>query len=165
MENEVRPEMSKPYLAGVVLLTLILPAVSISTELLVNRNSRVSVPDLIGKWFIFWAVGWRLLTAGLRQVINPAFTAKEIFHIEDKASHDIVKELGFANICFGLIGIISFFVPAWRIVSAFGSGLYYGLAAASHIVKRPAGANEKIALVSDAFIFACLAGICCLCFR
>ena len=30
---------------------------------------------LVGKWFVFWAVGARLFIAGIRQVIQPAFTA------------------------------------------------------------------------------------------
>jgi hypothetical protein len=37
-----------------------------------------------------------------------------------------MRELGFANLCFGLIGLISIGMPDWRIVSAFGSGIYYG---------------------------------------
>ena len=38
--------------------------------------------------------------AGIRQITNPAFTAKEIFHIDSMASLAIVRELGFANLCF-----------------------------------------------------------------
>ena len=64
----------------------------------------------------------------------------------------IVRELGFSNLCFGLIGIISLFIPSWRIVSAFGSGLYYGLAGLQHFIKKPVGANEKFALYTDILI-------------
>jgi hypothetical protein len=42
--------------------------------------------SIIGKWFLFWAVGMRLFVAGCRQIINPAFTAREIFHIKDAGS-------------------------------------------------------------------------------
>jgi len=112
--------------------------------------------DLLGKWFIFSAVGLRLLLAGIKQTTNPAFTAKTIFQIEQKDVLPIVRELGFANICFGLIGIVSLFLPGWRIVSAFGSGLYYGIAGLQHIIKRPAGANEKFALITDILIFIIL---------
>jgi hypothetical protein len=45
------------------------------------------------------------------------------------------------------------FLPQWRIVSAFGSGLYYGIAGFQHLVKKPAGANEKFALITDVIIF------------
>ena len=36
---------------------------------------------LVGRWFVFWAVGVRLSLAGLRQFLQPAFTARQIiFH-------------------------------------------------------------------------------------
>ena len=67
--------------------------------------------ELFGKWFIFSAVGLRLFVAGLQQSTKPQFTAKEIFHIDNPESFPIVRELGFANICFGLVGIVSLSVP------------------------------------------------------
>jgi hypothetical protein len=161
MENKTK--LNKPYLIGVIALTLILPALSVFIQWLMNKGLLIS-PALISKWFIFWAVGLRLFIAGLRQVINPLFTAKEIFHIENKQSHIIVRELGFANICFGLIGIMSLFFPTWRIVSAFGSGIFYGIAGVNHLIKKPAGPNETIALVSDIFIFIVLLVYVLLCF-
>jgi hypothetical protein len=33
---------------------------------------------LLGRWFVFWAVGVRLLTAGIRQIAQPRFTAETI---------------------------------------------------------------------------------------
>ena len=156
MSNEHAAELSRSYLLSVILLTLVLPALSIVVECL-TRGEQIRSPILWGKWVIFWAVGVRLLTAGLRQVLNPSFTARAIFNIEDHSSHAIVRELGFANICFGATGIISLFVPSWRVVSAFASGLFYGIAGISHIVKKPAGPNEVVALASDIFLFALLA--------
>ncbi len=87
---------------------------------------------------------------------NPAFTAKTIFHIDSPDVYPILRELGFANMCFGLIGIISLFIPSWRMVSAFGSGLYYGIAGLQHMLKKPAGVNERFALITDWIIFALL---------
>jgi hypothetical protein len=156
ISSKSKAKLSTPYLIVVVSLTLILPALSALAESLMH-GVRFTSLTLIGKWFIFWAVGVRLFTAGLRQVINPAFTARDIFHIEDRSSHVIVKELGFANICFGAVGIISLFIPQWRIVSAFGSGLFYGIAGINHLVKKAASPNEAVALVSDIFIFLALA--------
>lgn len=147
---------SKPYFFGILALTLIFPALSAYINWRTNQPGSIST-ELIGKWFIFWAVGFRLFIAGLRQVFNPSFTAKTIFHIETTDSHVIVKELGFANICFGLIGLISLFLPQWRIVSAFGSGIFYGIAGINHAFQKQPGANEKVALISDIFIFLVLA--------
>jgi hypothetical protein len=150
--SESKAKLNRPYALAVVSLTILLPALSVFLEWKLRGGPLTSLA-LTVKWFIFWAVGVRQFTAGLRQVINPAFTAKDIFHIEDTASHTIVKELGFANICFGAVGIISLFLPAWRIVSAFGSGLFFGIAGINHIAKKPASPNEALALVSDLFIF------------
>ena len=140
--------MSKPYLFSVLLLVIVFPVVSTCFD----------HPDALtfGKWFLFFAVGLRLFIAGLRQALNPAFTARDIFHLKEEASYAVVRELGFANICFGVVGILSLFFPTWRIVSVTGSGLYFGLAGLLHLVKWPAGPNERLALVSDLFIFACL---------
>ena len=144
--------LSKPYLIGVRALTIIVPAVSVFINWLIVRSLPISV-ETMGKWFIFWAVGLRLFIVGLRQVFNPAFTAKTIFHLSDTGSYVIVKELGFANICFGLIGMLSLLIPQWRIVSAFGSGIFYGIAGINHLVQKNTGANEKVALLSDLLIF------------
>lgn len=124
-------------------------------EMLVDKQSSVSF-GLFGKWFIFSAVGVRLFIAGIKQTADPAFTAKEIFHLQNPESYPIVRELGFANLCFGLIGIMSLFFPQWRVVSAFGSGLYYGIAGLQHFLKKPAGVNEKFAMVTDLLIFLVL---------
>jgi len=135
-------------------MTFILPIAGFMIEYVMNDDTMTF--ERFGKWFIFSAVGLRLFLAGLKQTINPAFTAKEIFHIAGEESFPILRELGFANICFGLIGIVSLFIPPWRIVSAFGSGLYYGIAGFQHFFKKPAGINEKFALITDVIIFVLL---------
>ncbi|MBS1615621.1 MAG: hypothetical protein JST06_05825 [Bacteroidetes bacterium] len=122
-----KSEANTQYLLVVSVLTFILPASCMIGEIMMHTDTTPSFA-LFGKWFIFSAVGLRLFLAGIKQATNPAFTAKEIFHIDSPDSLPIVRELGFANLCFGLIGIVSLFLPAWRVVSAFGSGIYYGIA-------------------------------------
>ena len=39
---------------------------------------------LIGKWFLFWAAGVRLMLAAFRQLFQPEFTARQIFKIEGR---------------------------------------------------------------------------------
>ncbi len=113
---------------------------------------------LTGKWFIFWAIGVRQLTAGIRQIMKPSFTAETIFHITDKRSFVIVTELGFANICFGLLGIVTIFISQWRIVSAFSSGLFFGLTGVNHLIRRPVNLNEVIPTITNLFVFLIIAG-------
>ena len=146
--------MSKKYFISVSLMTFIVPAIGFFAEHFFKNISLTFC--LFGKWFIFSAVGLRLLVAGIQQSVKPVFTAREIFHINSSESFPIVRELGFANLCFGLVGIISLFKPEWRIVSAFASGLYFGIAALQHLIKKPVSANESFALWTDVIIFCVL---------
>lgn len=142
------------YVVSVMVFTFVVPVVGATTECALTDTTFTF--EVLAKWFIFSAVGLRLLLAGIKQTSDPAFTAKQIFHIEGQESFPILRELGFANICFGLVGIVSMFMVEWRLVSAFGSGLYYGFAGLQHLIKRPAGVNEKFALWTDLVIFVAL---------
>jgi hypothetical protein len=154
-EIEKTERLNIRYASVVTSSIIILPAIGCIAD---HYSKGISITfEVFSKWFIFSAVGLRLFLAGFKQITDPAFTANEIFHIEGSASNPVVRELGFANLCFGLVGIISLFLPAWRIVSGFASGLYYGMAAALHLIKKPAGMNEKFALISDIVIFLILA--------
>jgi hypothetical protein len=155
MENQNDLKIDKVYLSTILLLMLVLPVISIVIDTWSHQDQDLIA--LTGKWFVFWAVGIRLLLAGVRQAAKPAFTLQEIFHIKNKESEVIVRELGFANICFGITGILSISIPEWRPAAGFTGGLYMGIAGVYHIIKKPAGANEVIAMVSDVYIFLVLA--------
>ncbi len=144
------------YFITVALLLLIFPVSSIAVEA-IRSGHAVSMIGLIGKWFTFWAVGIRLFIAGLRQVIQPRFTAEEIFGIREQASFAIVRELGFANLSMGTLGIWSLFHNGWTVPAALVGGLYYGLAGALHIFRKGKNAKEMVAMISDAFVFVVLA--------
>lgn len=146
--------VDKRYLFIVIATSIVFPIMG----LLIETGIYASEFSLLNfcKWFIFFAVGLRLFIAGLKQVFQPKFTAQEIFKINTTEVFPVIRELGFANICFGLIGLMSIFLPEWRIVSAFGSGIYYGLTGLLHLIKKPVTTNEKIALISDLYIFIVL---------
>lgn len=110
----------------------------------------------MGKWFVFWAVGVRLFSAGLRQAISPQFTAEQIFGIKSKEPLIVVQELGFANVSLGLLGLCAIFRPAWVLPTALAGGLFYGLAALRHIVAQERNQLENFALLSDLFAFIVL---------
>jgi uncharacterized protein DUF6790 len=148
-----RPKPSL-YLISVLLFMLVLPIISIGIE--AASHSIAPGWPLIGKWFVFWSVGIRLFVAGIRQVTKPAFTAKEIFHINGEESFIIIKELGFANISIGAAGILSLFKTEWTAIIAIAGGLFFGLAGFLHILKKPDSNNEKIAMISDLYIFLIL---------
>ena len=153
-ENNFSDNPNMFYIISVSILTFIIPIIGLTVEHCLDDTQLLY--EIFFKWFIFSAVGLRLFLAGIKQVKNPAFTAKHIFHIDSPECFPILSELGFANICFGLIGIISIYKSEWRMVSAFASGLYYGIAGAQHAFKKNSGINEKFALWTDIIIFAFL---------
>jgi hypothetical protein len=135
----------------VILLMLVFPALCTIIDFQTTDNQNILV--LIGKWFVFWAIGIRLFSAGIKQAINPAFTLEKIFGIKNKESRVIVRELGFANICMGFLGIISLFMEQFRLSAAITGGLYFGLAGLLHVFKKRESENEIIAMISDLLIF------------
>jgi hypothetical protein len=152
--EKIAEKVSAGYLATVLVTMGVLPAASIFIE---RSSAGTSAWEVAFRWFVFWGVGVRLLLAGVRQAVQPSFTAREIFHLSSPDAEVIVRELGFANICIGLTAVISGFMPEWRMGAAFAGGLYFGIAGAMHVVKRPATPNEWVALLSDVFIFAVVA--------
>src|ERR1700691_4224281 len=120
------------YFIFVVLLMFVLPVASIATEVLWFRDG-AGLMFLIGKWFVFWTVGVRLLLAGIRQVVQPRFTAESIFDVKDPAANAMVREIGFGNLAMGTVGLASLAQPAWLVPAAIVGGLYYGLAGAGHV--------------------------------
>jgi hypothetical protein len=143
------------YFATVILLLFIFPVASVTIETL-RSGEPMSLMFLIGKWFVFWAVGVRLFIAGARQVVQPKFTAEEIFGIRDGGSFAIVREVGFANLSMGLLGMCSIVRPEWIVPAAIVGGLYYGLAGTGHIFHSNKNAKEYVAMISDGFIFLVL---------
>jgi hypothetical protein len=145
------------YLAIVILLMGVMPVGSILVEHFSAGPAGVDWWTLIGKWFVFWAVGVRLATAGLRQVAQPSFTAEKIFEIRDKAARVVVQELGFANLAMGLLAVLTLAAPQWTAAAAIAGAIFYGLVGAKHVLKGVRNRNEMIATVSDIFIFVVLA--------
>jgi hypothetical protein len=146
----------KLYLYSIMLFMLILPVISLIIDNQVFNRDQAFI-FLIGKWFVFWAIGVRLLIAGFKQVSDPAFTLEKIFNIKSIEGQIIVRELGFANICMGVLGTISLFGKQFRLSAAIAGGLFLGIAGVYHIIKKPVSKNETIAMVSDLLIFLIMA--------
>jgi hypothetical protein len=143
------------YFLSVVLLLAVLPAASVILEAVLAPHG-VGVISLIGKWYVFWACGVRLLLAGIRQVAQPRFTAAEIFDLDNVKAFPIVREIGFANLAMGTLGICTIFRPAWLVPAAIAGGLYYGLAGLGHLLRGERNIKETVAMLSDGFAFLVL---------
>jgi hypothetical protein len=143
------------YVTIVVLTMFLLPLVSVLADRTLDPHAAPLA--LIGKWFVFWGVGVRLSLAGLRQIFQPTFTAKKIFHMDGDEALPLVRELGIANLAIGVVGIASLAAPSFVLPVAISAGIFYGVAGVRHISERGRSLNENVALVSDLFMFAVLA--------
>jgi hypothetical protein len=142
------------YFALIALLLFVLPIASIRIE------SMMSPPlsaEMVCKWFAFWAVGVRLALAGLTQMIRPQVTQK-ILGIAGNESRILVRELGFANFSFGVLGIASFFAPSWQTPAALAGGIFLLLAGANHLLQPHRNPKENVAMISDLFVGVVLLG-------
>jgi hypothetical protein len=146
------------YLVMILGLMIVAPVVSIVSEYSAGGGAG-DLLLLAGKWFVFWAVGIRLFTAGLSQSFRPEFTAGNILGARsaDRSVLQIVQELGFANLGFGLIGILSLPFGGWIVPAAVAGGLFLGLAGIRHVAKPGKNTKEWIATLTDLLVFAVLA--------
>jgi hypothetical protein len=144
------------YFIIVILFLFVCPLASIAIEAFRFHESATSLV-LIGRWWTFWAVGVRLFLAGIRQVVQPRFTAEEIFEIHDPSALPIIREIGFGNLAMGTLGIFSIFRADWVISAAIVGSLYYGLAGLGHLPQKNKNAKQYTAMVSDGFAAGILA--------
>jgi len=138
------------YYAMVWGLMLVIPALSVIIE-----AARTGAPDLIwlvAKWFVFWGIGIRLLTAGAKQVAQPSFTARTIFRMDSPDAEKLVTEIGFGNVAIGLVSALSPAFPAFVIPMALTGGLFLGLAGIKHIGNSARTGEESAAMLTDLII-------------
>jgi hypothetical protein len=143
------------YLAVVLLTMFVLPVGSVLAEHAMGAGD--AVMWLVGRWFVFWAVGVRLMLAGVRQYLQPGFTAREIFHMQSSEAEVVVRELGVSNAAIGLLGLVSLAVPGFVLPVALYAAIFYGVAGIRHALERGRSRNETIAMVSDLFAALVLA--------
>lgn len=144
------------YYAAVALFMFLLPLLSIVIDMVANHLPLTV--QLTGKWYVFWAVGTRLLVAGLRQAIQPRYTAQQILGIKGDDALVLVRELGFANIAFGVIGTLSMAVNTWVMPAALAGGIFYALAGINHALQKHRNRLEQTAMGSDFFAAVLLVG-------
>jgi hypothetical protein len=138
------------YIAVVVLTMLVLPIASVIVQH--AAQPEIALMALIGRWFVFWGAGVRLMLAGLRQSLQPRFTAREIFHMESDEALPLVRELGVANIGIGILGLTSLLAPSFVLPAAIYAAIFYGFAGIAHTREKQRSFNETLAMTSDLFI-------------
>lgn len=146
MKNSSKKQRIGMYEISVIAFFYILPVISITAECFYNNSPFTSI---VVKWVLFWGVGMRLFTCGLKQSVQPAFTANSIFEMKDEKAYPVVRELGSANLSMGLCGILSVFYGGFRGAVWVAGLTYYTLALVLHIIRKEKNAAEGFAAVTD----------------
>ena len=141
------------HTAIVALLTMILPLACAAAA----WWHGMPAADALGRWFAFWAVGARLGSAGLSQVLHPRFTSETIFGVTDPRARPMVRELGFGNLALGALGLGSLAFASWVVPAAIGGAVFYTLAGAAHLNARERSTSRSLAMVSDLVVAGTLA--------
>jgi hypothetical protein len=147
---------SAMYVLTVLLLMVLLPVASIYADH-ASLGAAMPMTMVIGKWFVFWSGGARLVFAGLRQFFQPQFTSREIFGLTSDDALPIVRELGVANFAVGVVGMASLANPSFVLPVGISAAIFYGIAGVRHLVDGGRTSNETIAMITDLFVSAMLA--------
>lgn len=143
------------YLAIVILSMFVLPITSMGMEH-VHAHGAASWMILAGKWFVFWGAGVRSLGAGIRQLLQPQFTAREIFRMKTDEALPIIREHGIGNLAVGIAGFVSLWVPGFIQPVALIAAIAYGAWGVLHVASKARRMNENIAMASDLWLAAVL---------
>ncbi|HEY1726011.1 MAG TPA: hypothetical protein VGF89_11340 [Steroidobacteraceae bacterium] len=143
------------YLISVVVLMAFAPMASVLVGL--HSSADTSVAALVLHWSVFWMVGARLSIAGIRQIVQPRYTAATILGIEHTGALLVVRELGFANLAIGAIGIGSVEWTPWAAPAAVAGAIFYGLAGLNHLRAGQHTTFARIAMISDLWALVVLA--------
>lgn len=135
----------------IIATMFVIPAICITIEYI--RKQKQDILTLCCKWFVFWAVGVRGITAGCMQAFNPVYTA-ELLQITT-GNYIAIQELGCCNISFGVLGILSLFLQNYRKPAALSYAVFLLGASVIHISRLSIiGFDEFMSLSGDLFVVA-----------
>lgn len=143
------------YVVIVLLLCVVLPIGSVVAD---QAWWHPAAPwlALLGTWFVFWSGGVRLVLAGGRQIVQPRFTAKEIFGLSSDDPLPLVQELGIANLAAGVVAVLSLVFPAFVLPMAIAGAIFYGAAGIRHLRDAHRNLKQNLAMATDLLVAAAL---------
>ena len=140
------------YYLIVLSTTAVLPILSVAIEHLSRPEAGMAL--LVGRWFVFWGIGVRLLLAGVSQIARPGFTTSQILGIHDSRAQTFVSELGYATFAMGLIGALSLIWTNWVAPAAVAGGLFLSCAGVRHALHRGRTRKQSVAMLTDLLVAA-----------
>ena len=117
--------------AAVIALTVVLPLASVVV-------ARRMVPEsallpLVGRWFVFWAVGWRLFLDGAMQVVR-------------RGGPGFRPEAAVAALAIGATGLMAIHRGHWTPAAAMAGGIFLGGLALLRLADRGSGGSRAVAV-------------------
>ena len=148
--KEAKSSHQKKILAVLIdsVLLFLLPFLSVIIEHVEVQSSLNWM--LLGKWLVFWTFGFRLFASGIKQASDPSVTVKK----SNNEMFTIARELGIANICLGVGGILSLINETWRQIIAILGCLFFGLDTIRCLTNELSSASHKMILLFNLVIFA-----------
>lgn len=111
--------------------------------------------EILCKWFLFWIVGVRALTAGAMQFLNPSYTMNLLQVGED--SKIVIMELGFAQFGIGILGVLSLLREQYRTPIAISYGSFMIGASYIHITRFTTANFEEMMSLAGNLVFIVIA--------
>ncbi len=142
------------YILTTGLFVIIFPVISICAEAIIKGIP--ADPGLMGKWLIFWVAGIRLSLRGIKRIYRRGAAPAIFFNEERKETFLMIRELSFANITIGVMGILSVVNSNWRQIAGLAAAIFFGLSALQHFFIKPVNGKEMAIMVTDIIVFAIL---------
>jgi hypothetical protein len=137
------------YFILVIAQTIVLPIASAIIELATIGGDPVLV---LGKWWVFWGVGTRLLVAGIAQVSGKGPTAAILGSTAPTVQEtQLTRELGIANVGMGVAGLLAL-VSDWALPAGLAGGVFLLIAGIMHVPKKGKNAKEALATWTDLIV-------------
>lgn len=138
------------YALIIICLTFILPILFTIIEWFTGSVWILS--DTFYKWFVFFALGLRLFSAGLTQLFKPTYTLHTVFKINDIKSAALVQELGVHNALIGFALMSMIVMPGYRDILTSIGAAYFGIAGLLHATRKEKAFNQYVAMMADLVI-------------
>jgi hypothetical protein len=136
------------------LLLAILPLLSVAGEQhFVNASISII---LLGKWFLFWTIGVRLMVKGFAQVIRSVRNGNSSLLNRDETG-DFTKMLGLAKMALAGMGFLCVVNDQWSLLATITVGVYLGLTGFQHDFKRPTTTRGWMSMSYDFLVFTVIA--------
>lgn len=124
-----------------------LPVLSVLVQ---HHLTKVAItPALLGKWFIVWVLGIRLMVVGFVQVVHRGRSAVQ--HSDDGI--DLGKITGLAKMVLAGLGFLCVAYHQWSLLPTITVGIYLGLAGFQHDFKKPTTTEGWISMIYDMVVF------------